>query len=109
MAAIVMCARKDHPDDVFVNPGNQQVSEEPCAGGCGFTLVVSPSSAKLPDAEFFCNPCGKAKIATLDQAPLLGIAPGALQQPGDARRRHELESHGFRQMSEADVDRLLRG
>lgn len=103
--ALVMCARKDHPDDkTRIAPG-VPVTEKPCAGGCGWTVLVSPSSARLPKAEFVCNPCARRILAERGRPHVLGIAPGAYQQPGDATRVHELEQVGFREIPEEELPR----
>jgi len=102
--SLVLCARKDSSDK-FVTHGVTPV-EKPCAGGCGATLIVAPTSAALPNATFACNECGRKAIASLAQRPLLGIAPGALNHPDDDERRRTLERHGFRQMTREELDHL---
>jgi len=104
MPALVLCARKDSSDVVHV--AGQPAAEKPCQGGCGATLIISASSLALPNAEFFCNDCGNAKIRSLSHLPSLGIAPGSLQAPGDEARREELLRMGFRDLSPEEVSEL---
>lgn len=109
MSAVVLCSRKNTDDPILI-PEGVTISERPCAAGCGATLLISPSSLAIPNATFYCNDCGKAHIAKLAADPneriTLGIAPGQLERPGDAARRHELEAAGFRQFDEAEFKRL---
>lgn len=111
--AMILCAVKGDPD-YYLRPG-LTATEIICGGTCGRTLLVSPTSLAVPNADFYCNQCGNATLLaqqTVDPRPIdLRIAPGALPtgegaDPADRRRRNELEARGFRQ---ATVEELNRG
>lgn len=96
-----MCARSDpkYGDKIVRRPGLVPL-HRPCTD-CGVDLLVAPSTAAMEariTVVYKCNPCSKAEIAVRG-VNKFGIAPGALRSPEDARRRNELEAHGFRDIT----------
>lgn len=109
MKALALCGLKGaattHPEYVT------DAEERPCAGTCGRTIVVAPSTLAIPGVVTMCNDCGRGAAAASVAAglvPDLRIPPGALRRdtPEDRRRRNELEAHGFRDLPPEEVERL---